>query len=84
MKSYDFIYSFYAIGFHWSLEHFLDDLLYILHDTSVAVFTIPNQFEAFPKLNDFSYRIIDWKAVWPEDEWHKMLIIGKKSIPNRA
>ena len=25
--SYFLIYSFYSIGFHWSLEHFLDDLL---------------------------------------------------------
>jgi len=79
---YDFLYSFYSIGFHWSLEHFLSDLLYLMNDKSVAVFTIPNEFTPFPKLKDLSYRVIDWKTVWPKDGRLKMLIIGKKSIPN--
>ncbi|HKK16860.1 MAG TPA: hypothetical protein VJ981_09130, partial [Gammaproteobacteria bacterium] len=47
---YDFLYSFYSIGFHWSLEHFLDDILGLMNEESVAVFTIPPQFNPFPAL----------------------------------
>lgn len=79
---YDFLYSFYGIGFHWSLEYFLADILRLMDDHSVAVFTIPIFFTPFPGLNKLSYRIIEWKTVWPKDLWLKMLIIGKKSLPN--
>ena len=78
---YDFLYSFYSIGFHWSLEHFLDDLLPLLHDESVAVFTVPKQFVPFPALERLSYRLIEWKTVWPKDGYLKMLVLGKKALP---
>jgi SAM-dependent methyltransferase len=42
---FDFLYSFYSIGFHWSLEHFLDDLMRLLDEKGTAVFTIPPSFE---------------------------------------
>jgi len=79
---YDFLYSFYSVGYHWSLEHFFDDLMHIMDDKSVAVFTVPNKFSPFPKLDALSYRVIDWKTAWPKDGKLKMLILGKKSIPN--
>jgi len=79
---YNLIYSFYSIGFHWALEHFLDDLLHLMDDNSVAVFTVPAHFSPFPQLSDLSYRVIDWKTVWPKDGSLKLLIIGKKLIPN--
>jgi hypothetical protein len=79
---YDFLYSFYSIGFHWSLEHFLDDLLQLMNDTSVAVFTVPSEFRPFNRLETLSYRIITWKTVCPKDGSLKLLVIGKKSIPD--
>ena len=78
---YDFLYSFYSIGFHWGLEHFLDDVLGLLHENSVAVFTIPPQFTPFPELLDLSYKIIDWKTAWPKDGQLKMLVLGKNDLP---
>jgi hypothetical protein len=80
-KPYDFLYSFYDIGFHWSLEHFLDDILSLLHDQAIAVFTVPNSFTTFPRLEDLSYRIIDWKTVWPKDSHLKMLVLSKQALP---
>lgn len=77
---YDLLYSFYAIGFHWSLEHFLDDLLPLLHDKSIALFTVPNEFTPFLKLEDLSYRILDWKTVWPKGGKLKMLVLSKTSL----
>jgi hypothetical protein len=80
--SYDFLYSFYSIGFHWSLEHFLDDLTPLMHDSSVAVFTVPHEFSSFPTLERLPHKILDWKPVWPKGGRLKLLIIGKKAVPN--
>jgi Methyltransferase domain len=79
---YDFVYSFYGIGFHWSLEHFLGDLTRLMNDTSVAVFTVPGEFAPFPRLEQFQYKILDSRAVWPKDRRLKLLILGKKALPN--
>ena len=81
---YDLLYSFYSIGFHWSLEHFLDDILSLLHDRSIAVFTIPTEFRPFPKLGDLSHRVLDCKAAWPRDRWLKLLILSKGALSNQA
>lgn len=51
---YDLIYSFYSVGFHWALQHFLPDLLPLMHDRTIAVFTIPLEFVPFPELDRFS------------------------------
>jgi len=77
---YDLLYSFYGIGFHWSLEHFLDDLLALMHEKSIAIFTVPNEFVSFPLLEELSHRIIKSKTVWPR-VWHKMLILSKGELP---
>jgi hypothetical protein len=78
---YDLLYSFYSIGFHWSLEHFLDDILSLLHDQSIAVFTIPTEFRPFPKLGGLSHRVVDSKAAWPRNRWLKLLILSKGALP---
>lgn len=57
---YDLIYSFYSIGYHWSLESFLDDLLPLVHDRSIAIFTVKQDFRGFPRLKDFSRRVVEW------------------------
>lgn len=78
---YDLLYSFYSIGFHWSLEHFLDDLLPLLHERSVAVFTVPQEFRPFPKLERLSYRLVEWKTVWPKDGRLQLLMLSKGPLP---
>ena len=79
---FDLIYSFYSIGFHWSLEHFLDDLLCLMDDKSVAVFMVPDEFKPFQALASISYRIIDGQNTWFNGRRLRMLVVGKKSIPN--
>lgn len=79
---YDFIYSFYSIGFHWSLEHFLDDVLPLMHGQSIAAFTTPLEFRPFPALDDLFYRVVDWKTAWPKDAWLKMLVVSKGPLPD--
>jgi hypothetical protein len=79
---YDFLYSFYSIGFHWSLEHFLDDLLALMHNGSIAVFTLPNNFVPFPRLERLAYRIVDWETAYPRDGQLKLLVLGKRCLPD--
>jgi len=78
---YDLIYSFYCIGFHWSLEHFLDDLEPLLHDRSVALFTVPPDFKPFPRLEAMPHKILDLKTAWPKDGWLRILALGDVEIP---
>jgi len=73
---YDLLYSFYSIGFHWSLEYFLDDLLPLLHENSVALFTVPSNFQPFPKLKSIPHRIIDWKTAWSKRSYF-ILALGR-------
>jgi hypothetical protein len=79
---FDLLYSFYSIGFHWSLDHFLDDLLPLLHDRSVALFTVPPNFQPFPRLEALPHRIVDWKTAWPKDGRLKILVLGKGALPD--
>jgi hypothetical protein len=75
---YDFIYSFYSIGFHWSLEYFLDDLMRLMSEKSVAVFMVPAEFKPFPALERIRYEVLDSQTVWPKDRVLKLLIVRKK------
>lgn len=74
---YDLIYSFYGIGFHWSLEHFLDDLLPLLRDGGTAIFTTTVDFEPFDSLRNISFRLVDFKKVWPKDAAGKLIVLSK-------
>ncbi len=78
---YDWIYGFYSVGFHWSLEHFLDEILGLMHETTLCSFIVPRHFEAFPRLRELPHRIVDCKSVWPKDRVLRMLLLGE---PARA
>jgi hypothetical protein len=55
---YDLIYGFYSIGFHWSLENYLDDLDPLMDDRSVFLCTLNKYFVSFPRLRNYSTRIL--------------------------
>jgi hypothetical protein len=75
--AYDLIYSFYSIGFHWSLEHFLDDLLPLMDENGLAIFSTTANFEPFDRLRRFSFRLVDWKPAWPKDANLKFIVFSK-------
>src|SRR5262249_130587 len=54
---YDLVYGFYTIGFHWSLEHFFDEVLALIGQTGIAVFTVPLDFQPFPRMQHLTYRL---------------------------
>jgi hypothetical protein len=55
---YDLIYGFYSIGFHWSLENYLDDLEPLLDTRSVLICTLNKHFAPFPRLRNYSTRVL--------------------------
>ena len=74
---YDFIYSFFAIGFHWSIEHFLDEILDLMHDHSIGAFTLHDQFEDFSVLDGTPHRVVEFRRSWPPERWTRMLVLSK-------
>jgi hypothetical protein len=75
---YDVIYSFYAVGFHWSLEYFLDEMLSLMHENSVAFFTVPHTFTEFEQLKELRHRVIESSRT--ASQIVKILVLTKKSL----
>ena len=77
---YDVIYSFYAVGFHWHLEYFFDELLKLMHETTLAFFIVPNSFWIFEKMKKINFKLVDYVASQPPNRLAKMLIMSRGSI----
>ena len=71
---FDLLYGFYTIGFHWSLEHFFDEVLGLIGKTGIAVFTVPSNFQPFPRLRQLPYRLAEKGRIDAGSE--KLLILG--------
>jgi len=50
---YDLIYGFFSIGYHWSLDFYLDELLPQMHERSLLVCTLNKHYKPFPRLKEF-------------------------------
>ena len=74
---YDFIYSFFAIGFHWSIVHFLDDLLDLMHDRSIGAFTLHDRFTDLDALSHVPHRVVEMRRSWPRGKTSRLLVLGK-------
>jgi hypothetical protein len=80
---YDLIYSFYSIGFHWSLERFMDDLRPLMHDRTIAIFTVPRGYRGFPELRIYNPRVVEWKTISrKKSSMLGMLILSKSPLPS--
>lgn len=74
---YDFIYSFFAIGFHWSIEHFLDELLALMSDRAIGAFTLHNRFKDLSSLRRVPHRVVRFDGCWPRGKSWRMLVMSK-------
>jgi hypothetical protein len=74
-KPFDLLYGFYTIGYHWSLEHFFDEVLALIGKSGVAVFTVPEEFQPFVRLRQLPYRLIE-KVRSFDQHTEKLLILG--------
>lgn len=62
---YDLIYSFYSIGFHWALDHFLNDILSLMADGGIAFFTVAPGFRAPAGIDAMRHTV-----VWSKSPLH--------------
>jgi hypothetical protein len=76
-RPFDLIYGFYTVGYHWSLEHFLSDILLLLNERSIAIFTVTADFQPFKALHQTSFKIIDQEKVWPPGERVKLIVLSR-------
>lgn len=74
---YDLIYSFFAVGFHWSIGHFLDELRALMSDRALGFFTLHDRFEDFSELDGTPYRVVDFLGSWPRGRWSRIAVISK-------
>jgi SAM-dependent methyltransferase len=59
---FNLVYSFYSIGFHWALEHFLDDILPLMSPGGFAIFTLGPGFKPSPRISALDHEIITAKS----------------------
>jgi hypothetical protein len=78
---YDLIYGFFSIGFHWSLEYYLDDLDPLLHPASLLLCTLNKSFRPFPRLHDFSTRVLECKEIKKNADPLHLLLLSKGPLP---
>ena len=55
---YELIYAFFSMGFHWSLEFYLDDLNPLMDKSSILICTLNKRFRPFARLQEFSTRVL--------------------------
>ena len=79
---YDLIYGFFSIGFHWSLEHYLDDLEPLLHERTVLVCTLNKNFRPFPRLKNYATRVLTCREVKKNATPLRLLVVSKGSLPD--
>jgi hypothetical protein len=78
---YDLIYGFYSIGFHWSLEYYLDDVEALMHERSLLVCTLNKNFRRFPRLEQFSTRVLECREVKKNATPLRLLVLSKGPLP---
>ena len=78
---YDLIYGFYSIGFHWSLEYYLDDLEPLLGERSLLVCTLNKNFRTFARLAQYHTRVLACREVKKNAAPLRLLVLGKSPLP---
>ncbi len=79
---YDLIYGFYSVGFHWSLDYYLDDLEPLLGERSLLVCTLNKNFKRFPRLEKFSTRVLSCREVKKKAAPLRLLVLSKGPLPH--
>ena len=78
---YDLIYGFFSVGFHWSLEFYLDELSPLLGENSVLICTLNKHFRPFARLQDFSTRIVYCRETKKNAAPLRLLVLSKGRLP---
>ena len=76
---YDLIYSFFAVGFHWSLEHFLDEILGLMSENALGFFTLHDHVQDLGFLKGRPHRVVTFRSSWPRGRNWRLLVLGSQS-----
>ncbi len=74
---YDLIYSFYGVGFHWSLEHFWGEVLGLLREDGVGLFTVHHGFAPFAGLEEVSSATVPLERILAKDRPLRILAVSR-------
>ncbi len=78
---YDLIYSFFSVGFHWSLEFYLDEINPLLHEKTVLVCTLNKRFRPFRRLGEFSTRVLECREIKRNAPPLRLLVLSRSEVP---
>jgi hypothetical protein len=76
------IYGFYTIGYHWSLEHFFDEIIGLMAKDGTAIFTVTDDFTPFAELQQVPHRIVEKNRIDYGKE--KLLILRNRLNDQRV
>ena len=76
---YDLVYSFYGVGFHWSLADFWDEIMGLLAPNGVAVFTVHHSFREFPALEQTPRRYVPFRRILAKDRPLNLLVVSRSA-----
>ena len=79
---YDLIYGFYSIGFHWSLEFYLDELEPLLGARTLFVCTLNKHFRPFPRLREYSTRTVQCREIKKNAAPLQLLLLSRGELPD--
>ncbi len=66
-QPFDFVYSFFAVGFHWALDHWLDELLALGGPQTLYVFTVAPNFVPPARLATMPFLLLQANSgLYPE------------------
>ncbi len=78
---YDLIYSFFSIGFHWSVEFYLDELVPLLGKSGVLICTLNKHFRPFARLKEFSARVLSCRDIKKNAPPLRLLALSPGELP---
>ena len=69
------------MGFHWSLEFYLDDLNPLMDKNSVLICTLNKRFQPFARLREFSTRVLYCREIKKNAAPRWLLALSKSELP---
>jgi SAM-dependent methyltransferase len=76
-ERFDLIYSFYSIGFHWALEHFLDEILGLMNDGGTAIFTLAPDYRMPASVAAVPHRIVESRSPLTKRKSISLIVLRK-------
>ncbi len=78
---YHLLYSFFSIGFHWSVEFYLDELAPLMGNSGVLICTLNKHFRPFARLREFSARVLPCRDIKKNAPPLRLLALSPGELP---